>query len=157
MDGDPNDLNAQEPSTDPSGQSRQSGDRSDGRPESEATEGVLSSLPRTRPQRASPRRAAQAKAKQKAAPKATAKAKPKRKPSPKKAPPRPASELPPRPKAPRQGYEPEEDLDVGRTIHPPSAVELVESVADIALELASASLKSGGRLLKDALSPLRRS
>lgn len=60
------------------------------------------------------------------------------------------------PLAPKQGYEPEDELELGKTVHPPSGVELVESVADIFGELANSSLAVGGRLLKDAFSLLRR-
>jgi hypothetical protein len=170
----------------------------DGQLDSAAARSVLGSLPRTRPQRASARRASSqpkrtsAKAssaapKRSAAKKPTAKGKgpagktadgkpqgasgrrgartqtesvasarrasptPRRRPERKQPPP-----LPQRPRAPKQGYEPEEDLDLGRTVNPPSPVELAESVADIFIELASASFKSGGRVLKDVLSPLRR-
>jgi hypothetical protein len=49
-----------------------------------------------------------------------------------------------------------EEPKAGTTVHPPSGVELVESVATIFAELASVGLKAGGRVLKDALSPLRR-
>jgi hypothetical protein len=60
------------------------------------------------------------------------------------------------PPAPKQGYEPEEEVELGATVHPPSGAELVESVADIVGELAGSSLAAGGRLLKDAFSLLRR-
>jgi hypothetical protein len=60
------------------------------------------------------------------------------------------------PPAPKQGYEPEEEVELGSTINPPSGVELVESVADIVGELANSGLAAGGRLLKDAFSLLRR-
>jgi len=63
---------------------------------------------------------------------------------------------PPEPPAPKQGYEPMEEPKAGTTVHPPSGVELVESIATIAGELASVGLKAGTRLLKDALSPLRK-
>jgi hypothetical protein len=156
----------------------------DGRLEEAGDDGVLGALPRTRPQRASPRRAAaQAKrgkaqqaaepdvpktASSPATPTRPKTAQPKGKPAKgqtrskaasgrgttsRRATPRP----PARPAAPKQGYEPEEELELGRSVRPPGAAELVESVADIFLELASASLKSGGRALKEALSPLRRS
>jgi hypothetical protein len=62
---------------------------------------------------------------------------------------------PAEPPAPKQGYEPEEEVELGATVHPPSGVELVESVADIVGELAGSSLAAGGRLLKDAFSLLR--
>ncbi|HXC23603.1 MAG TPA: hypothetical protein VNU28_03375, partial [Solirubrobacteraceae bacterium] len=41
------------------------------------------------------------------------------------------------PPAPRQGYEPEEEVELGTTVNPPSGVELAESVADIVGELAN--------------------
>jgi hypothetical protein len=116
--------------------------------------GVLAALPRARPQRASQRRAAaragKPKAKEPAAARATKKpvatkkraAKPIAKPS--------------EPSAPKQGYEPEEEFELGNTVNPPSGAELVESVADIMGELANSGLAAGGRLLKDAFSLLRR-
>ena len=144
--------------------------------------GILAALPRTRPQRASARReaarastATEAKpanaratrvvsAKTRASIKSTT---PKRPAAPK----RPATPTkpttvrkrspkliakPPEPPAPKQGYEPEEEVELGATVHPPSSAELVESVADIVSELAGSSFAAGGRLLKDALSLLRR-
>lgn len=60
------------------------------------------------------------------------------------------------PPAPRQGYEPLEEPKQGASVSPPSGVELVESIASIFAELASASLQAAGRVLKDALSPFRR-
>ncbi|HEY5287270.1 MAG TPA: hypothetical protein VIJ50_09220 [Solirubrobacteraceae bacterium] len=63
---------------------------------------------------------------------------------------------PAEPKAPKQGYEPEEELELGKSVNPPSGAELVESVADIIGELANSGLTAGGRLLKDAFSLLRR-
>jgi hypothetical protein len=159
--------------------------------------GILAALPRTRPQRSSPRRAAarggapktatatkatthangrpkKAKAgtaapvkKQNTAADATAAKKatatnrsPVRASVPRLRPVklqttrmRSAHEEPP---VPRQGYEPEDEVELGATVDPPSGVELVESVADIVGELAGAGLTAGGRLLKDALSLLRR-
>ncbi len=148
--------------------------------------GVLAALPRARPQRASPRRAAaRGAAGQTAArtaepatkprttqtaqatTKATAKpatvkkaararaASPKTKPTPpSKRPAKPAE--PPGGRAPKQGYEPEEEVELGKTVNPPSGLELVESVADIMGELANSGLAAGGKLLKDAFSLLRR-
>ncbi|MGN6372124.1 MAG: hypothetical protein ACTHM1_03920 [Solirubrobacteraceae bacterium] len=140
--------------------------------------GVLGSLPRTRPQRPSrrresakassdnpgtkpARRAAKASAKPrttKTSPAKTAAAKTSsRKPAAAK---RAAPKTPPprrrEPPAPKQGYEPMEEPKAGATVHPPSGVELVESVATIVAELASVGVKAGGRVLKDALSPLRK-
>jgi hypothetical protein len=66
------------------------------------------------------------------------------------------SPKPAEPPAPKQGYEPEEEVELGSTVHPPSGAELVESVADIVGELANSGLAAGGRLLKDAFSLLRR-
>ncbi len=63
---------------------------------------------------------------------------------------------PAEPPAPKQGYEPEEELELGKSVNPPSGGELVESVADIIGELANSGLTAGGRLLKDAFSLLRR-
>ncbi|HEV3095266.1 MAG TPA: hypothetical protein VGY30_12250 [Solirubrobacteraceae bacterium] len=133
--------------------------------------GVLAALPRTRPQRASPRRAAaRARAQSEtaaAAPprgegaKTQAKPKPRSKPTTPKAsakkktakrrPPTPVEE-----RAPKQGYEPEEEVELGNTVHPPSGGELIESLADIVGELVGAGAGAGGRLLKDALSIFRR-
>jgi hypothetical protein len=117
--------------------------------------GVLAELPRTRPQRSSPRRAAT-----RAATASKAK-KPAVKPAAKKpAATRKRVAKPPAkavdPPAPKQGYEPEEEVELGNTINPPSGVELVESVGDIFGELASSGLAAGGRILKDAFSLLRR-
>jgi hypothetical protein len=63
---------------------------------------------------------------------------------------------PAEPPAPKQGYEPEEELELGKSVNPPSGTELVESMADIIGELANSGLTAGGRLLKDAFSLLRR-
>lgn len=192
---------------------------SDAQSENPVEGGVLAALPRTRPQRASPRRAAArtragkassesadastatgthapasastskspsetnrrtkparkvTPTKVKAKP-STAKAKPKitktksseAKPSEAKPTPLKAKAASPKTKtapikkpaeapAPKQGYEPEEDVELGKTINPPGGVELVESVADIFGELANSSLAAGGRILKDAFSLLRR-
>jgi outer membrane biosynthesis protein TonB len=116
------------------------------------------------------------KAKPKARPKATPQAKPKAKPEAKQtkpeAKPRPKTKVAknsakqPSPKlkpaakqeerAPKQGYEPEDEVELGTTVHPPSGGELIESIADIFGELAGVGANAGGRLLKDALSIFRR-
>ncbi len=62
----------------------------------------------------------------------------------------------PEPPVPKQGYEPEEEVELGTTVDPPSGVELIESLADIFGELASASAGGGARLFKEALSIFRR-
>jgi hypothetical protein len=147
--------------------------------------GVLAGLPRTRPQRTSARReAARARAKSETASpasagkqgqgesRAAAKAKPKTRASAKpKVTPKAAIAKKPikraavklrapaktEERAPKQGYEPEEEVELGNTVHPPSRGELMESVADIFGELAGLGANAGGRLLKDALSIFRRS
>jgi len=158
---------------------------SDNRPESPLEGGVLAALPRTRPQRASARRDAARQradkaqsetavkatpAKVKTTPKAVkpktaaVKVKPsaskaasaKTKTTPSKATVSKKPAAPPGGRAPIQGYEPEEEIELGKTVNPPSGVELVESVADIFGELANSSLAAGGRILKDAFSLLRR-
>jgi hypothetical protein len=79
-------------------------------------------------------------------------------PAAKKRTPKPIAKAaePPGGRAPNQGYEPEEEVELGNTVNPPSGVELVESVADIVGELANSGLAAGGRILKDAFSLLRR-
>lgn len=95
--------------------------------------------------------AATAKAKPAAKPKSTAAKKTARRPSPKLRAPATQEE-----RAPKQGYEPEEEVELGATVHPPSGGELLKSIADIFGELAGAGAGAGGRLLKDALSIFRR-
>lgn len=97
--------------------------------------GVMGSLPKTRPQRASARRNA-ARSKAAAKPKAEleAKAEP--------------------PRAPRQGFEAESDVEPGKAVQPPGGAELAASVVELIGELAQSGLASGGKLLKDALSRL---
>ncbi len=130
-------------------------ENSNARPDTPGLDGgVLAALPRTRPQRVSARRAI---AREKAVKSETVatKSKPKtpRKQRAKKKPPaKPVGEPP----APRQGYEAEDEVALGNTVNPPSGVELVESIGEIAGELAGSGLAAGGRLLKDALSILHR-
>jgi hypothetical protein len=137
--------------------------------------GVLAALPRTRPQRASSRRAAArprarsemdkpASAPKRGAARTKAKAKKqttKKQPATAKKTVRQAtvkrrSSVPRPERAPKQGYEPEEEMELGNTVHPPSGGELIESIADIFGELAGAGATAGGRLLRDALSIFRR-
>ncbi len=142
-------------------------------------QGVLSNLPRTRPQRASARRAAARKAS--SAPTATDAVaassnggpapKPVGAPAPAtKRSPAPAREPAPakrarsstKPKAvkpdpgppvPRQGFECEGERASG-PVHPPGGTELVASAAEMIGELAKAGLSTGERLFKDVLSRL---
>ncbi|MGO9321910.1 MAG: hypothetical protein ACLQBY_14060 [Solirubrobacteraceae bacterium] len=132
-------------------------------PVSSEGQGVLSRLPRTRPQRSSPRRAAAraataaaeaataAPARSNGRPPAharkTAKATPKR---PAKRAAKPAVTVEP---VPRQGFECEGERTSG-SVHPPGGAELVASAAEIVGELAKAGLSTGERLLKDVLSRL---
>jgi hypothetical protein len=128
--------------------------------------GILAALPRSRPQRASPRRAAARNATgaaKAAAPpgKPTKTKKPadahatKKPDATRKRAAKPIAK-PAEPPVPRQGYEPEDEVELGTSVNPPSGAELVESVADIVGELANSGLAAGGRLLKDAFSLLRR-
>jgi hypothetical protein len=144
-------------------------------PDSMPEGGILTALPRARPQRASPRRAAARTARSKvdesAAVASAGKPKPKKLAAPRasrtpdatktpiaKPAERTAKSIskPAEPPAPKQGYEPEDEVELGTTVNPPSGAELVESVADIVGELANSGLAAGGRLLKDAFSLLRR-
>ena len=116
-------------------------------PPETARPGVLESLPRTRPQRPSPRRAAARRAAQAqqapAAPAKTRRARPERA---RKAPPKPAE-----PPVPPQGFEAEEQFEPGRPVQPPNAAELTAAVAELLGEAAQAGLAAGGQLVKDAL------
>jgi hypothetical protein len=145
-------------------------------------QGVLSNLPRTRPQRESARRAAARTAATKttapstpaaasngrAAPKPDDSAAPaaparKRRPAATR---KPAAVKPTRgstkrkalkpdlgPPVPRQGFECEGERASG-PVHPPGGTELVASAAEIIGELAKAGLSSGERFFKDVLSRL---
>jgi hypothetical protein len=140
---------------------------------------VLSSLPHTRPQRPSARRAAarasQAKAdvgsvsssKKTVSAKKTASkgakaasfdsARPKTSARPratKKADRRSLAGTPP---APRQGFETETEIEMGLAVDPPTTAEMITSAIGLAGELAQVGVSTGGRLLKGALSrlPLR--
>jgi hypothetical protein len=117
-------------------------------------QGVLSKLPRTRPQRASPRRTA--------ARAASAAKKPASASSPNgvarapKAGTRAAKSAAKKPvfePAPRQGFESETDRANG-TVQPPGGADLVASAAEIIGEFAKAGVSTGERLLKDFLSRL---
>jgi sRNA-binding protein len=121
--------------------------------------GVMGSLPKTRPQHASARRkAARSNAAAEPKPKATAEPKPKatasggRAKGAKPATARKAKAEPPR--APRQGFEAESEVEPGKTVQPPGGAELAASVVELMGELAQSGLTSGGRLLKDVLSRL---
>jgi hypothetical protein len=127
--------------------------------------GILAALPRARPQRASPRRAAARTAasqaatrKEPAKPKKPARSRPtaSKKQAAAKTRTANAAVKPAEPPAPKQGYEPEDEVELGATVNPPSGIELVESLVDVVGELANSGLNAGGRLFKDAFSLLRR-
>jgi hypothetical protein len=113
--------------------------------------GVMSSLPKTRPQRPSARRASARQAAttrpktadDDASPTQSARAKTARKK-------RPAVKAEPL-RAPRQGFEAESEIETGSPVAPPSGVELATSVVELLGELAQSGLRSGERLLRDAL------
>ncbi|HZK74919.1 MAG TPA: hypothetical protein VFD88_13055 [Clostridia bacterium] len=155
---------------------------SNGRPSSpQEAAGVLSNLPRTRPQRSTARRAAardeiaasaaaqapdsaSTTPRKRAAKRAVAKtdsaveAPPARKAATKakarKAPQRPSSAAAPVSEpVPAQGFETEGDHLHG-TVHPPSGTELIGSAGEILGELAKAGISAGERLLRDVLSHL---
>ncbi len=119
--------------------------------------GVLESLPSTRPQRPSARRA-KARAKRgtttptepptNARPRRAAKATPKPVETQRAARAAPKAAEPP---VPPQGFEAEEQIEPGRAVQPPSNTELAASVAELIGELAQAGLSTGERLVKDAL------
>jgi hypothetical protein len=136
--------------------------RAGGRKEaSPASDGILASLPRTRPQRSSARRdAARQSAKatkrtpttaptgKRGAPKVRAAKAPAGKRA-KLTPPKLSHQDP----APRQGFESESD-PVSGPVRPPGPVDVLASAAELAGELGKTGLMAGGRLLKDLLSRL---
>jgi hypothetical protein len=137
-------------------------------------DGVLVNLPRTRPQRASARRAAARKsalgansgsgalaAERKqvgrgkpavAGPSGKRAASARKRPTAK----RRTSSAPRRDTAPRQGFETDGESMTG-SLQPPGGIELVGSAAEIVGELAKVGLSAGERLLKDVFSRLPRS
>ncbi|HVA19675.1 MAG TPA: hypothetical protein VMU55_05845 [Solirubrobacteraceae bacterium] len=128
---------------------------------SPASDGILASLPRTRPQRSSPRRDAarqSAKAPKRAPttastgkqePPKVSKAKAPAGKRAKRTPPKLSHQDP----APRQGFESESD-PVSGPVRPPGPVDVLASAAELAGELGKTGLTAGGRLLKDLLSRL---
>jgi hypothetical protein len=116
--------------------------------------GVLASLPRTRPQRASARRGAARAARARKAPAGSrspaGKAPTKQTRAKQVRAKRVRPSEPTIASVPMQGYEAEESLS--RPIQPPGGAELVVSVAELAGELARAGVSTGARLLKDLFS-----
>ncbi len=113
--------------------------------------GVMSSLPKTRPQRPSARRATARRAATAQASTAAEGAPAARPNRPKAARKKPSAIKPEPPRAPRQGFEAESEIETGKTVAPPSGVELAASVVELLGELAQSGLRSGERLLRDAL------
>jgi len=122
-------------------------DSSDAPATPEVQPGIMSSLPKTRPQRPSARRA-------------KARRNPKKRPAVKPEPPRAPrqdSNATRRTvqantgRAPRQGFEAESEIEIGSPVAPPNGVELAASVVELLGELAQSGLRSGERLLRDAL------
>jgi hypothetical protein len=158
------------------------GDSGNGARTPEEGIGVLANLPRTRPQRSTPRRTAArsaggtaskpasprkaAGAASKAPASSTAKARSatksgKTKPAP-RAPAKPraasAPKRPPRPRpvseaVPRQGFESEGDRASG-PVQPPGGAEFLATAAEIVSELTRAGVSTGERLVRDILSRL---
>jgi hypothetical protein len=114
-------------------------------------QGVLSNLPRTRPQRSTPRRAAArdhaaAAARPRAGSSGARQAARARAPGDAKGAPRR------KPTAPLQGFEC--DSETSGSVQPPGAVELLASAAEIVSELTKAGVSRSERLLKDVVSRL---
>jgi hypothetical protein len=117
-------------------------------------QGVLSKLPRTRPQRTSPRRAAARAAgvAEKPAPASNSNGA-RRAPRARTRATKGAANQPVVEPAPKQGFESETERANG-AVHPPGGADLVASAAEIIGELAKAGVSTGERLLKDFLSRL---
>jgi hypothetical protein len=122
--------------------------------------GIMSSLPKTRPQRPSARRASarQTASKQpQAADNGASPLRSERQKTARKKVPAPGAGKKPRapkvelPRAPRQGFEAESEIETGSPVAPPGGVELAASVVELLGELAQSGLRSGERLLRDAL------
>jgi hypothetical protein len=118
--------------------------------------GVLANLPRTRPQRSTPRRTAARDGGRVAPPAA-------RRGGPSSPAPRGKRATRPRPaagaktaarrqQAPVQGFEAEGEAS--GSVQPPGAVELISSVAEVVSELTKAGVSRSERLLKDLVSRL---
>lgn len=145
-------------------------DRGDSpREELDERRSVLAELPHTRPQRPSRRRAdarTRATPQRPAKPKRSASKRTAKQPSQTSESPRrrsaPRAQRSARPQqsaattrqeAPRQGYEIDAEL-ANTPVAPPSGIELLGALAELAGELASSGISAGGRLLKGAVSRL---
>jgi hypothetical protein len=131
-------------------------------PAGEGEQGILASLPHTRPQRPSARRAAaRASAVKRASATSGKEAKPAqpKRPRPKatragRAPKATSAKAPDPLRAPRQGFESESEPQPGKSVAPPSSAELAASVVELLGELAQSGLTSGGRMLRETLGRL---
>jgi hypothetical protein len=134
-------------------------DPSDGAaPNSNNDHGVLANLPRTRPQRSTPRRAAaRGASSQRAAgaPRATTSTPARKRARGERArtAARPAPATSRAKRAPVQGYESQSETASG-SVQPPGAVELLASAAELVGELTKSGFSRGERLLKDIASRL---
>jgi hypothetical protein len=132
--------------------------------------GILSSLPSTRPQRPSARRAAakraaapprraaeqRAPAARDAQPAAKRATRAPRSTAKRRAAKRPVEDAAPPPESPipRQGFEAEDEIEQGTPVHPPTGPELATAMIELFGELAQSGLATSGRLLRDALDRL---
>lgn len=117
--------------------------------------GVLANLPRTRPQRATARRAA-ARAKPGGAGRARSRTPTVGAGSPASTRTRPPAALRPaaeRAEVPAQGYEADSEAATG-SVQPPGAVELVASAAELVGELTKGGISRSERLIRDLVSRL---
>jgi hypothetical protein len=104
--------------------------------------GVMSSLPKTRPQRPSARRASARQtttARSAATDDGTAQTRSTRAKTARKKRPAPRAEPP---RAPRQGFEAESEIETGSPVAPPGGVELAASVVELLGELAQSGLRA---------------
>jgi hypothetical protein len=139
-------------------------DMSDGAaPNSNNEHGVLANLPRTRPQRSTPRRAAargdgspRTDGSTRAATSTPARKRARAQPTRERA--RTAARAAPAPshrskRAPVQGYESQSESATG-SVQPPGAIELLGSAAELVGELTKSGFSRGERLIKDIASRL---
>jgi hypothetical protein len=141
-------------------------DSSDGAEQNSSNDhGVLANLPRTRPQRSTPRRAAArggGPSRTGGPARTTSNGSPRKHAGADKAPARKRARTAVRPKpaavsaskrAPVQGYDSDSETATG-SVQPPGAIELLGSAAELVGELAKSGLSRSERLLKDIASRL---
>ncbi|HEV2980574.1 MAG TPA: hypothetical protein VGX51_04015 [Solirubrobacteraceae bacterium] len=140
-------------------------DASDGAAQNSSNDhGVLANLPRTRPQRSTPRRAAArggGSSRTGGPARTTSNGSPRKRARADKAPTRERARTAARPKpaaasskrAPVQGYDSDSETASG-SVQPPGAIELLGSAAELVGELAKSGLSRSERLIKDIASRL---